>query len=167
MVSYWLVKQEPSSYAWRDLEKEKETEWNGVHNALALRHLRTMVVGDLAMVYHSGTERSAVGIARVVRDPRPDPDDARGSWTVRVRAVRPLRRPVTLAEIRADPGFAGFELLRFSRLSVLPVSGDHWARLIAREQTSPSAAGPLRGRSSGPGKTSASPPRGRGARHRR
>jgi len=167
VVAYWLVKQEPTAYSWTHLEEEGETEWNGVHNALALRHLRAMRVGDLAIFYHSGDERACVGVLRVVRGPIPDPDDTRGSWTVRVRPVRKLRRPVSLAEIRDDPTFAGFDLLRISRLSVMPVSQVHWRALLALER--PAARG---GRGpteapSGRGKASVSPPLGSGAKHRR
>jgi predicted RNA-binding protein with PUA-like domain len=167
VVAYWLVKQEPTAYSWNHLEEEGETEWNGVHNALALRHLRGMRVGDLALFYHSGDERACVGILRVVRGPTPDPDDTRGSWTVRVRPVRKLRRPVPLAEIRDDPRFAGFDLLRISRLSVMPVSKVHWRALLAHE-----SAAALRGRApteapSGRRRASGSPPRGTGAKPRR
>jgi predicted RNA-binding protein with PUA-like domain len=155
MAAYWLVKQEPTAYSWSDLEKERETEWNGVHNALALRHLRAMGVGDLALFYHSGSERACVGILRVVRGPEPDPRDARGSWTVRVRPVRRFRRAIPLAEIRNDRAFDGFDLVRISRLSVMPVSEDRWAKLMALEgEAAPAArrstAGPRgRGRTSG------------------
>ena len=167
MVAHWLVKQEPSTYSWVNLEVDGETEWDGVHNALALRHLRTMAPGDLALFYHSGSERACVGILRVVRGPRPDPNDPRGSWTVRVRPVRPLQRPVTLAEIRNDSRFAGFDLLRISRLSVMPVSDNHWALLLLHERKSaPSVGGTAMGARSGRGKTSGTPPRERAARRR-
>jgi len=168
VVGYWLVKQEPSSYSWADLENDEETEWDGVHNALALQHIRAMAPGDLAMFYHSGTERACVGILRVVRGPRGDPKDARGSWSVKMGRVRPLRRSVTLAEIRDDPGFEGFALLRISRLSVMPVSKDHWARLLAHESsTLESARARPRAARSGPGKTSASRRPGRGPKRTR
>ncbi|HXQ79580.1 MAG: EVE domain-containing protein [Thermoplasmata archaeon] len=163
MVAFWLVKQEPSAYSWSHLENEGETEWNGVHNALALRHLRAMHVGDLALFYHSGDERACVGILRVVRGPKPDPADERGSWTVRVRPVRKLRRPVTLAEIRVDPRFAGLDLLRISRLSVMPVSERHWSNLLAHERrTDAGRRVPTESRR-GRVKASASPRRGSGA----
>lgn len=137
MTRYWLVKQEPTSYNWTKFEREGETEWDGVHNALALRYVREMAVGDLAIFYHSGDERSCVGVLRVVRGPRADPNDPRGSWSVKVRPVRPLRRPVSIAEIRSDPGFSGFELLRFSRLSVMPVSSEHWKRILRLSDEDP------------------------------
>ena len=130
-MRYWLVKQEPSVYSFGDLERDGETEWNGVHNPTALLHLRAMRVGDLAIFYHSGDERAAVGVLEIVRSAQPDRSDPRPSWTVRVRAVRRLRSPVELAAIRSDPAFAGFDLLRISRLSVLPVSEAHWKRLMS------------------------------------
>ncbi len=168
MVAHWLVKQEPTGYSWSDLARDGETEWDGVHNALALRHLRAMVPGDLALFYHSRDERACVGILRVVRGPRPDPNDARGSWSVRVRPVRPLRRPITLAEIRDDPAFAGIDLLRISRLSVMPVCEDHWTRVLAHEDArpTPERAVVTAGRN-GRGKATASPPRGRPVKRRR
>jgi len=163
---HWLVKQEPSAYSWADLERERETEWNGVHNALALIHLRKMRVGDFAFFYHSGAERSCVGIVRVVRGPRPDPDDDRGSWTVRVRPVRRLRRPVTIAEMRGDRKFSGFDLLRNSRLSIMPVSPQRWAGVLAYELRPPTGSGPPTEARSGRAKASGSRPRGRAASRR-
>jgi predicted RNA-binding protein with PUA-like domain len=167
MVAHWLVKQEPSSYSWKDLVAEGETEWNGVHNATALLHIRRMRVGDLAIFYHSGEERACVGILRVSRGPRPDPHDERGSWTVRVRLVRALRRPVTLSEIRGDPAFAGFDLLRISRLSVLPVSDAHWAALMALEGGDVEAPHSATEARSGRGRATGSPPRANAAKRRR
>jgi len=163
MVSHWLVKQEPTSYSWKDLERDRETEWDGVHNALALRHLRSMVVGDLGLFYHSGGERACFGILKVVRGPRPDPSDERGSWTVRVRAVRRLARPVSLAEIRLDRAFGDFDLLRNSRLSVMPVTPDRWARLLALESAAPRTSGPVRAGRTGRATANASQPRARAA----
>jgi len=110
-MARWLVKQEPSTYSYDRLEKDRSTEWDGVHNALALRHLRGMARGDEAFFYHSGDERAAVGILRVAGAPHPDPKDDRGSWSVRVEPVRRLARPVTLAELREVPGLAGLALL--------------------------------------------------------
>lgn len=168
MVAHWLVKQEPTSYSWSEFAKEGETEWDGVHNPLALRHLRAMAPGDLALFYHSGDERACVGILRIVRGPRPDPNDTRGSWSVTVRPVRPLRRPVTLAEIRNDPGFAGIDLLRISRLSVMPVSGNHWTRVLAHEDASPTPAREAAtGGRNGRGKATASRPRARPVKRKR
>jgi predicted RNA-binding protein with PUA-like domain len=131
-VAHWLVKQEPSSYSWGNLVRDGRTRWDGVHNALALQHLRRMAVGDEAVFYHSGSERACVGILRVASSPRPDPNDARGSWFVEVTPVRALARPVTLAEIREDPAFEGIALLRISRLSVMPIPETAWLRILER-----------------------------------
>jgi predicted RNA-binding protein with PUA-like domain len=167
VVGYWLVKQEPSAYSWSDLERDGETEWDGVHNALALRHLREMRVGDLALLYHSGDERACVGILRIVREPKPDPHDDRGSWTVRVRPVRRLKRPVTLAEIRTDPTFVGFDLLRISRLSVMPVRKDRWKGVLALADGSRDAGAKSTAARGGRATASESPQRGPGARRKR
>jgi len=136
-VARWLLKEEPDHYSFVDLERDGRTEWDGVHNALALRHLRSMAVGDEALFYHTGDVRAAVGIARVTRAARPDPSDPRPTWSVEIAPVRRLRRPVPLAELRPDPALAGFDLLRIGRLSVVPVSEAHWAVLLAHESAGP------------------------------
>jgi predicted RNA-binding protein with PUA-like domain len=161
----WLAKSEPSVYAYADLVRDRRTEWDGVHNALALRHLKAMAPGDEVLIYHSGEERAAVGIARVAGAPHPDPHDARGSWSVEVRPVRALRSPVALGALRTDPALAGFLLLRMSRLSVMPVSDEEWARVLAHERATEPAA-PTAGRG-GRARASGSRARGSGARRRR
>jgi len=130
-MAHWLLKEEPTHYAYSDLVRDGRTDWSGVHNALALKHLRSMRPGDQAIYYHSGDERACVGIVRIASTPRPDPADDRGSWTVEVRPVRALPAPVPLAVLRGDPVFAGFDLLRISRLSILPVPDRMWARILA------------------------------------
>lgn len=132
-MAHWLIKEEPDHYAWAALVRDGTTEWDGVHNALALRHLRSMRPGDRALFYHTGSERACVGLVEVLTAPHPDPHDERGSWSVAVRPVRALHRPIPLTEIKADPALAGFDLVRISRLSVLPVSDDQWTRLLAHE----------------------------------
>lgn len=131
-MARWLVKEEPTHYSYGDLERDGGTDWTGVHNALALRHLRAMAVGDEIVYYHTGGERAAVGVAVVTEGPQPDREDPRGSWRVRLGPVRRLARPVSLAEMRGDPAFEGFDLLRIGRLSILPVQDEHWAALLAR-----------------------------------
>ncbi len=121
----WLVKTEPDSYAFTDLARDGSTEWDGVRNHAAAAHLRAMAVGDPVLVYHSGAERAAVGVARVARAARPDGD---GGWvSVALEAVAPLPVPVTLAAMKADAALAGMAMLRQSRLSVSPVSDAEWA----------------------------------------
>lgn len=136
-MARWILKEEPGHYAWADLVRDEHTEWDGVRNALALRHLKEMAPGDRAMFYHTGSERACVGIVEVATAPHSDRADPRGSWSVAVRAVRPLRRRIPLAEVKADPALAGLALVELPRLSVVPVSEDQWGRLLAHEDTGP------------------------------
>ncbi len=132
-MARWLVKEEPTHYSYADLERDGKTDWSGVHNALALRHLQSMRPRDEVFYYHSGTERAVAGVAAVASTPTPDPDDDRGSWTVQIRPVRPLRAPVALATLKADPKLASFDLVRIGRLSVMPVTAPQWARILSYE----------------------------------
>jgi predicted RNA-binding protein with PUA-like domain len=128
----WLVKEEPTHYGFGELERDGKTVWSGVRNALAQKHLRGMKKGDRIFYYHTGNEKAVVGVARAASDAYPDPDDASGrSYVVEVAPVERLPRPVTLAEIKADPAFAAFPLTRVPRLSVMPVSEEEWARIEA------------------------------------
>ena len=131
-MAYWLLKTEPSTYSWSDLVRDKKATWDGISNATALIHLRAMKKGDLALIYHTGDERQAVGLAEVTSAPYADPK--LGDPKLVVVDVRPLRRllrPVTLAAVKADPVFAGFALVREGRLSVVPVTPELWSRLLA------------------------------------
>ncbi|MGQ9925280.1 MAG: EVE domain-containing protein [Chloroflexaceae bacterium] len=130
-MGYWLLKTEPQVYSYADLLREGGTVWDGVTNNLALKHLRTIQPGDQALIYHTGDERRAVGLAEVTSAPYPDPrqDDPR-LVVVDVRPLRLLPRPVDLATIKADPFFAGFALVRQGRLSVVPVTPEQWTRLL-------------------------------------
>ncbi len=132
MPKYWLLKTEPSVYSFADLVREGRTVWDGVENNVALKHMRDMRSGDEALIYHTGDERQAVGLAQVVSDPYPDPkqNDPR-LIVVDVVPIRLLARPVTLAAIKADPFFADFALVRQGRLSVVPVTESQWERLLA------------------------------------
>jgi predicted RNA-binding protein with PUA-like domain len=128
-VAKWLLKSEPSTYGWADLVRDRGTDWDGVRNNAARLHLRAMKPGDEALFYHSGAQRAVVGLARIAGPPQPDGDD--GEWVkVRVEPLRPLPRPVVLAEIKADPALAGMDLVRQSRLSVCPVRAEEWARVL-------------------------------------
>ena len=131
-MNYWLLKTEPEAYAYADLERDQATAWDGVSNNAALIHIRTMRPGDLALIYHTGDERRAVGLAEVTSAPYPDPKlgDHR-LVVVDIRPLRPLSRPVSLADVKADPAFADFALVRQGRLSVVPVSPEQWLRLMA------------------------------------
>jgi predicted RNA-binding protein with PUA-like domain len=129
-MAYWLLKTEPGTYSWSDLQRDKKTTWDGVSNALALKHVRAMKKGDLVLVYHTGDERQAVGVAEVASNPYADPkgkDDRLA--VVDLKPKRALARPVALAEFKADPAFANWELLRISRLSVMPVPEALWNRI--------------------------------------
>ena len=127
-MAHWLMKSEPGSYSWEQLQKDGATEWDGVRNPTARIHLRAMKPGDEAFFYHSGEERQVVGIMRVAREARPDPKDA--NWvSVAVEPVRPLG-PVTLKAIKAEPRLAKMELIRLSRLSVSPVRDEEWKTIL-------------------------------------
>lgn len=128
-MAYWLFKQEPSTYSYSQLEKDGRTVWDGVANNLALKHLRTMRKGDKALFYHTGDEKQVVGIMDVVSDPYPDPKDSK-MVVVDVRPAGRLARPVTLEQVKNDQAFAGWELVRISRLSVMPVPGKLWDRMM-------------------------------------
>jgi len=131
MMAHWLLKTEPDCYAWENLARDKRTAWDGVANNTALKHLRSMKKGDDAVVYHTGGERCAVGIAKIVSDPYPDPKEEDDRLVVvDLKPTRKLVRPVTLDEIRADKAFVGWDLLRISRLSVVPVPDKMWNRLL-------------------------------------
>ena len=132
-MARWLLKTEPGEYSWGDLERDGRTRWDGVTNPLALQHAHRVRSGDEVVVYHTGSERAAVGIARIVSDPYPDPAAGDDRLVVfDLEPVRRLARPVTLAELKADPAFAGFDLLRLPRLSVMPVPAGLWRRLLGR-----------------------------------
>lgn len=126
----WLIKTEPSAYGYDDLEREGRATWDGVSNPVALKHLRSMKVGDAVLVYHTGDERAAVGTARVVRAAYPDPKgkDPR-LVVVDVEPTGRLARPVPLAEIRAMPAFADSPLVRQGRLSVVPLTREQWSAI--------------------------------------
>lgn len=128
-MAYWLMKTEPGSYGWADLVRDGGTEWDGVRNAAAAGYLKHMAAGDRVLIYHSGKEKAAVGIARVTRAARADGDD--GWVSVRVEPVAPLARAVSLAAMKARDDLAEMPMLRQSRLSVSPVSDAEWPVLMA------------------------------------
>jgi predicted RNA-binding protein with PUA-like domain len=131
MAQRWLFKTEPSAYSYARLEADRRTVWDGVKNALALRHLGGVAKGDEVLVYHTGDEKAAVGVARIARGAYPDPKQKDAKLlVVDIEAGRALARPVTLAEMRANPKLAGFDLLRLPRLSVMPVSAAQWAEIL-------------------------------------
>ena len=120
IMAYFLAKTDPESYSIDDLERDKKTTWDGVRNAAALQAIRAMHPGDEVLIYHSGGESDIVGLARVVSEPRQDPNDSK-SWVVDVEFVRRLPQPVTLREIKDGHLFDDWSLVRQSRLSTMSV----------------------------------------------
>ena len=130
-MTRWLLKSEPDVYSWDQLVAEGETVWNGVRNNAARLNLRAMKEGDEAFFYHSNIGKEVVGICRISREAYPDPTDESGQWVaVSVQPVRKLANPVTLAAMKAEPALAEFQLIRQSRLSVVPVRDEEWARVL-------------------------------------
>ena len=131
MKSFWLVKQEPSSYSWSDFLADGETSWTGVRNFSARNNLRKMRLGDEVLFYHSGDEKGVVGIAKVTRIAYPDPTAKEGDWsTVDIAAVKPLARAVTLRAIKGNSRLKGIPLIRQSRLSVMPLAKPEFREII-------------------------------------
>ena len=137
----WLVKEEPTHYGWDAFVKDKKAVWSGVRNALAQKHLRAIEKGDRVFYYHTGDEKAVVGIAKALSGAYPDPEDKAGKYVaVDIAPVKRLPRPVTLAEIKADPAFKDWALVRIARLSVMPVTDAQWTR-IERMAASPADDG--------------------------
>jgi predicted RNA-binding protein with PUA-like domain len=131
MARHWILKTEPSTYGFSDLVRDRRTRWEGVSNAVALKHLRSMHEGDDALIYHTGNQKSLIGLARIVSAPYPDPSQQDERLVVvDVEAGKALPREVSLAEVKADPAFKDLGLVRLSRLSVIPVEPEQWARLL-------------------------------------
>ena len=131
-MAYWLMKSEPGEYSWDDLVKEGTDYWDGVRNYQASNNMKAMKIGDRCFFYHSVKAREIVGIMEVAREYYPDHTDPSGRFgMVDVKAIEPVKTPVNLTRIKADPRFADFLLVRQSRLSVVPVSAAHWKALCA------------------------------------
>lgn len=133
-MNYWLAKQEPSGprgYNFETLKKDKKTIWDGVHNNLALKHMREIKKGDLVLFYHTGDERQIVGIMEVISDPYPNPKEDNKRFIVfDVKYKKSLKRPITLDEMKKQKKFQNWELIRISRLSVMPVPQQIWDTII-------------------------------------
>jgi predicted RNA-binding protein with PUA-like domain len=130
-TQYWLVKSEPETYAWTDLVRDGKTAWTGVRNYAARGHLNAMRVGDRAFFYHSMSDKAVVGIAEVTRTAFPDDTTDEPGWVaVELKAVEPLPRPVTLAEIKTEAALKNMALLRLSRLSVQPVTRAEFDKIV-------------------------------------
>ena len=132
----WLFKEEPANYSYDDLARDGRTSWTGVRNPVAQKHLRAVAKGDLIFFYHTGDQKSVIGIAKAAGPAYPDPADPSGKlYAVDIVPVRKLKRPVTLAAVKADKAFASFALTRIPRLSVMPVSDAEWKRIEAMAAT--------------------------------
>lgn len=130
-MAYWILKTDADTYPFDQLARERRAVWDGVTNALALKHIRSMAPGDTALIYHSNVGKELVGLARIVSAPYPDPKQKDPKVVVvDLEADRRLPTPVTLAAIKADPAFSDLGLVRMSRLSVIPVPGEQWKRLL-------------------------------------
>ena len=130
-MAHWLEKSEPNTYAFADLQRDGKTVWDGVRNNAAALHLRAMKVGDEVLYYHSQEGLEVVGIAEVVKESFLDPSDPAGRFVaVELAAVRPLKAPVSLARMKADPALAALEMIRQGRLSVSPVRDAEWAAIL-------------------------------------
>ena len=130
-MSYWLVKTEPETYGYADLESQGRDRWNGVRNWQALKYMRQMQPGDAVFVYHTGKEKAIIGVATVVSLPYPDPEAAQSRMiVVDLAAKERLPRPVTLHEIKQDPFFQAWELVNLPRLSIMPVQPEYWEEVL-------------------------------------
>ncbi|HLG17247.1 MAG TPA: EVE domain-containing protein [Blastocatellia bacterium] len=131
MADRWLLKSDPETYGYNDLERDGKTVWDGVTNALALKHLREVKKGDALLVYHTGDEKAIVGLAEATSGSYPDPKagDPR-LVVVDIKPKKRVKRPLSLAEIKAMPEFASFALVRMSRLSVMPVGEKEWKKIV-------------------------------------
>ena len=130
-MNHWLVKQEPEDYSWDDLVRDGKTQWTGVRNFQARNNLKQMAVGDQVFFYHSGKEKSVVGIAEVAKAAYPDPTADDPSWVaVDIKPVKRLPRPIPLADIKANKKLTDFLLVRQSRLSVMPVTKEEFETIV-------------------------------------
>lgn len=131
MANYWILKTEPTAYSYDQFERDKTTVWDGVRNNLALKHLRQMQPGDRALIYHSGEEKAAVGLAEITSESYQDPKQKDPKLVVvNMKAAGRLAQPVPLTTIKRDPAFGDLALVRMPRLSVVPATAAQWQRLL-------------------------------------
>jgi len=137
-MAYWILKTEPSTYSYDQLEGDGRAVWDGVSNPLALKHLRAMQPGDEALIYHTGDEKAVVGLARVTSEAYPDPKAKDPKLVVvELKPAKRLKRRVTLAEIKAESGFQDLALVRMPRLSVVPTPAAQWKKLLEMADRQP------------------------------
>ena len=133
-MNHWLMKTEPSTYSWEDLMRDKKSGWDGVRNYQARNNLKAMKKGDLVFIYHSMDDKAIVGIAKITKENYPDPKD--NEWVaVEIAPIKKLKKPVTLAQIKADKRFTNMALVKSSRLSVQPVRAEEFDLVIALGDT--------------------------------
>ena len=131
-MAYWLFKSEPGAWSWDDQVRDGTAEWDGVRNYQACNNMKAMKKGDLGFFYHSVNEKQVVGIVEIAKEYYPDPTDKSERFgMVDVKAIRPFKRPVTLAEIKGEPRLEEVALVRQSRLSVMPIEDEHWKLICA------------------------------------
>ncbi|MCU0447497.1 MAG: EVE domain-containing protein [Microscillaceae bacterium] len=131
-MQYWLIKSEPEAYSWDNLAKDLIGRWDGVRNYAARNNLKAMQIGDLCLFYHSVTGKEIVGVAKVVKEHYPDPTAEEGDWVcVEVAPEMKLKKPISLAQIKAEPRLAEMKLLKLSRLSVSPVTREEYDLILA------------------------------------
>lgn len=130
--SYWLLKTEPSTYSFTDLARDGKTNWNGVRNFQARNHLAQIEKGDIALIYHSGDDKAVVGIAQVAKEGYPDPDPKKpGEWVqIDIKPLKPLKSPVLLSQIKTEKSLQTLPLIKQSRLSVMPITEQHYRTLL-------------------------------------
>tara|TARA_Y100000766_G_C18890775_1_gene598411 strand:+ start:1165 stop:1578 length:414 start_codon:yes stop_codon:yes gene_type:complete len=137
-MAYWLMKSEPGAWSWEDQVKDGTAEWDGVRNHQASNNMKAMKKGDKAFFYHSVNEKRIVGIVTIAQEYYPDPTDKSGRFgMVDVKALRPFKKPVTLADVKGEPRLENLALVRQSRLSVMPISDDEWRLICAMGKTKP------------------------------
>ena len=135
-MEYWLVKSEPSTYSWDQLEKDKQTSWDGVRNYAARIHLRAMKKGDEAFYYHSNEGKEIVGIAKISKEAYPDSTAKEGDWVaVEIKPFKKLKNPVSLETIKQDKRLKDMALVRLGRLSVQPVTEKEWEIVLSLSET--------------------------------
>lgn len=135
-MNYWLVKSEPGEYSYQQLEKDGKTMWDGVRNYAARNNLRLMKKGDLVLFYHSVNDKEVVGICRVEKEHYPDPTATKGDWSVvDVVPVKPLSKPVSLKQIKAEPSLQNIGLVRIGRLSVMPLEESEFKTILRMGET--------------------------------
>lgn len=135
-MDYWLAKTEPKEYGWDDLSSSNDAVWDGVRNYTARNNMQAMKVGDQVLIYHSGKNPEIVGVAEVTKEHYPDPKDDTGKWcAIKLKALNPLKIPVSLSYIKGEPLFENSSLVKISRLSIHQLSQEEYAHILKKSQS--------------------------------